>query len=394
MQVILLSCCKDKKLFCDKVENIYVSSNFSTSLEIAKSYADKIYVVSAKHSLLDLNDVIEPYEHTIASESYEYKRSWANDICLNLSNEFEANSKLIFLIGKEYSEQIRGNICLNKFNTYFPFKDSDDNYKKNWLNQARPNSTKSIHLDQFYSIVHELAENSNGYVPFGSFSVNSSFPQKGVYLFFEKNEYRLFHQNKLRVTRVGTHAVSKGSKSALWTRLRTHKGTSEGKGNHRSSIFRLHVGSALINKLALSSDSWGNGQSATKAIRSSEENIETMVSNYISQMFFLWLNVPGDSFANNDRAYIEKNIIALLAGPSGPIDVGSENWLGFNSANNAIPKSSLWNVNYVYDNYDPRFLDIFYKYAMATIGKADVPSHSLAPADWKVSSKTSQQKLF
>ena len=51
-------------------------------------------------------------------------------------------------------------------------------------------------------------------------------------------------------------------------------------------------------------------------------------------------------------------------------------------------KSGLWNVNFVEDLYDRRFLDIFEKYVEITIGLRPKINHSLAPRDWYPSKKS------
>ena len=50
------------------------------------------------------------------------------------------------------------------------------------------------------------------------------WPNQGVYFFFEPAETRSDGQTP-RVVRIGTHAVSKGSRTTLWTRLSTHRGS-------------------------------------------------------------------------------------------------------------------------------------------------------------------------
>lgn len=62
----------------------------------------------------------------------------------------------------------------------------------------------------------------------------------------EPGEYRTRKLHQLRIVRVGTHAVSTGSKATLWHRLRAHRGSKDGRGNHRASIFRRHAGAAMI----------------------------------------------------------------------------------------------------------------------------------------------------
>ena len=50
-----------------------------------------------------------------------------------------------------------------------------------------------------------------------------------------------------RIVRVGTHALTEGSGTKLWSRLSPHGGQPKsGGGNHRGSIFRLIVGTAIM----------------------------------------------------------------------------------------------------------------------------------------------------
>ena len=69
------------------------------------------------------------------------------------------------------------------------------------------------------------------------------WPKRGVYFFFKPGETR--RDGTPRVVRVGTHALKTGSGTSLWDRLSKHRGNlagrSPGAGNHRGSIFRLHV---------------------------------------------------------------------------------------------------------------------------------------------------------
>jgi hypothetical protein len=81
-----------------------------------------------------------------------------------------------------------------------------------------------------------------------------SWPNRGVYFFFDPIQSRTDTGSGLRLIRVGTHALKAGSKTTLWKRLSQHKGTAKsGGGNHRGSIFRLLVGDALLPMLSLCS---------------------------------------------------------------------------------------------------------------------------------------------
>jgi len=187
-----------------------------------------------------------------------------------------------------------------------------------------------------------------------------NWPRRGVYFFFEHGEYRSSGPG-LRVIRVGTHAVSAGSRTTLWSRLRTHRGVLGGGGNHRGSIFRLHVGAALL----ASGDypdkvrrSWGSGSSAPREVRRSEHALECAVSRYIGKMPFLWLEADDEPGPNSIRRYIERNAVALLSAASRlGIDRPSEDWLGRSCPHEAVRASGLWNVDSVFEEYEPAFLD-------------------------------------
>ena len=83
-----------------------------------------------------------------------------------------------------------------------------------------------------------------------------------------------------------------------------------------------------------------------------------MVSEYIGQMPFLWLNVNDAPGPKSSRGMIERNAIALLSGYSCPVAYSpSIEWLGQYSDRERVRLSGLWNNNHVDETYDPSFLD-------------------------------------
>ena len=218
-------------------------------------------------------------------------------------------------------------------------------------------------LDRFYTILSKLEESEQQGLRLASYNGRSPLPARGVYFFREPGEYRLSKPSSLRIVRVGTHAVSANSKSTLWGRLKTHLGTRSGGGNHRGSIFRLHVGAALLAREGVPVRTWGVGSSAPPDLRASvaaqaaEAVYERKVSEYIGAMTVLWVDVPDEPGPSSLRAFIERNAIALLSNRFVPIEPASAGWLGNHSPRGEIRKSRLWNLNHVGQKYDPRFLD-------------------------------------
>ncbi|EMR74531.1 hypothetical protein MBGDF03_01182, partial [Thermoplasmatales archaeon SCGC AB-540-F20] len=119
-------------------------------------------------------------------------------------------------------------------------------------------------VDEFYSIINQLKEKTKGMRLLSHCDGKMNWPKKGIYFFFENNELK--NNGNLRIVRIGTHALKTGSKTTLWNRLRQHRGNigglHPGGGNHRGSIFRLHVGSAIISKNGIQVPTWSKGNTA------------------------------------------------------------------------------------------------------------------------------------
>lgn len=211
-------------------------------------------------------------------------------------------------------------------------------------------------IDEFYILIDRLTEifpqrklsDCNG---------KMIWPEQGVYFFFEKGQFR--ENGEPRIVRVGTHAVTENSKAILWKRLRCHKGTKNGYGHHRTSVFRDLVGRAIINKERIQINTWKLDR-LDKTQKLDEKEVESKVSNVIGDMPFIVLNVPGESGKNNMRAFIETNSIALLSNrdKKQKIDLPTDDWLGYITGHSAVTESGLWNSDDTEKNYNSKIIKI------------------------------------
>jgi hypothetical protein len=388
-RICLISCVSSKADSKKKASELYLSPLFKGAKEFATRNFDHWYILSAKYGLVSPDAVIEPYEKTLNKMSRKDRRNWAHNVFKKLKETTKTKDEITFIAGSRYREDLapllleRGNkICV-------PMEGLGIGKQLQWLSKHNNTTGRHNHLEEFYNLLKDLEKALGGRRKLKDCNGRMSWPQRGVYFFFEPGEYRNNNKNESRVVRVGTHMVSRGSKATLWNRLKTHRGKEDGGGNHRGSVFRLHVGDAMIKRSAgkISLPSWSNGQSASPEIRKRESELEREVSEYIGNMPLLWLNIPDAAGPASDRAFIEKNSIALLCGPKGSVDKPSKEWLGNFSSNDTIQKSGLWNVNYVGSNYDQRFLDVFAKYVNAIAGRCSTPDKSIAPKDWYTADK-------
>ena len=214
-------------------------------------------------------------------------------------------------------------------------------------------------LKRFYAILDSLSIKTGGMRLLSECTGRMDWPVRGVYFFQENGENRTDTGSGPRVVRVGTHALKAGSRTTLWNRLSQHKGPAKtGGGNHRGSIFRLIVGTALMDVSGESVTTWGQGSSAPREIRNKEQDLEKRVSHTIGSMPFLWLEIADNPGPDSLRGYIERNAIALLSNHNKPpMDAASPLWLGHHCNREKVRNSGIWNQNHVDEDYDPAFLD-------------------------------------
>jgi len=227
-----------------------------------------------------------------------------------------------------------------------------------------------VHVKRFYEILEELEQRSFGIHRLADCHAQLQWPQRGVYFFMENGEIRKDSGSGPRIVRVGTHALKSGSKSTLWRRLSQHKGQVRSHGgNHRGSIFRLVVGTALIKRDELEYPSWGRDSNASSEVRDYEKPLERRVSEVIGNMQVLCLAVEDQPGPDSMRGFIERNSISLISNHNrNAIDPPSTSWLGYDCDRQKMQSSGLWNTRHVDEECDPSFLDIMETLVRKAVG--------------------------
>jgi uncharacterized protein DUF6884 len=387
--VCIVSCTAHKRDTRMPAENLYSSDLFYKSRRFAQANFDSWLILSAKHGLIKPDQVIEPYDCNLGSLSAVERATLSKKVFRQASLlSIEDGARLTSICGEDYEDLLdeAGITFVRRLEFALPI-----GKKIKALGEATDPCKSQDHLEAAYKTIARLAKSSK---PLRLKEVvGQAMPQAGVYLFFDEREKRMKDLSSLRVVRVGTHGVASGSKATLRNRMRTHFGTGSGDGNHRSSIFRLHVGRSFLNaQLASSVGSWGAMES-DKSVLLAERQLEQIVSKYLSELYVALIDVPGMSDKTNDRAYIEQNLIALFSNKCKPLDPPGYQWLGSHSDKREIRKSGLWNVNHVGQRFDPEFLDIFDYYASVTLGDKPIPTQPIAPANWQARVRENDMQL-
>ncbi|WP_048171255.1 DUF6884 domain-containing protein [Methanosarcina siciliae] len=107
-KVVLISCVSKKLPYKAKAKDLYISSLFKYNLKYAKSLnPDKVFILSAKYGLIDLEREIEPYDKTLNNMPSEEIKKWADCVIGQLKKEANPEEdEFIFLAGEKYRKYL------------------------------------------------------------------------------------------------------------------------------------------------------------------------------------------------------------------------------------------------------------------------------------------------
>jgi len=107
-KIVLVSCVKSKRKYPAKAKDLYTSTLFQSNLQYAYQLKpDAIYILSAKYGLLDLDQIIAPYEMTLNTMTEAEKKNWSRIVLDTLQKKANLKSDLfIFLAGKNYRKYL------------------------------------------------------------------------------------------------------------------------------------------------------------------------------------------------------------------------------------------------------------------------------------------------
>ncbi len=104
--VALVACVKTKLPHASAAQDLYTSSLFRFARQYAELVADRWFILSAKHGVLEPTEVIEPYEQTLKTMRKAERERWSHRVREQLSERLTTSSSVIFLAGQRYCEGI------------------------------------------------------------------------------------------------------------------------------------------------------------------------------------------------------------------------------------------------------------------------------------------------
>lgn len=109
--IILISCGAKKEKTPQRAEDLYIGGYFKKTLLYAKYLSKKnnaeIFILSAKYGVLELNEIIKPYDLTLNNKSKKHKKAWSYKVITQLQYKIKKTDKIIFLAGVNYIKYLK-----------------------------------------------------------------------------------------------------------------------------------------------------------------------------------------------------------------------------------------------------------------------------------------------
>ena len=115
MNIAFISCVKEKRIGKYKAKHLYTSDFFRKSFGYCSSKYDKVYILSAKYGLLELEEEIENYEMTLNDFSKVEKVEWSVMVYNQMENKIDDSDDLFFYVGNNYREHLLPMLSNNCF---------------------------------------------------------------------------------------------------------------------------------------------------------------------------------------------------------------------------------------------------------------------------------------
>ncbi|MDH6674286.1 cytoplasmic iron level regulating protein YaaA (DUF328/UPF0246 family) [Paenibacillus sp. LBL] len=100
----MISCAKTKQSSPCKAKDLYISDLFTKAKKYAESNYDSYFILSAKHGLLDPEEIIEPYDLTLNNQKKDFIEEWSINVSKQLQDTLEEGVSLYFHAGFKYRQ--------------------------------------------------------------------------------------------------------------------------------------------------------------------------------------------------------------------------------------------------------------------------------------------------
>ena len=99
-----IACSKTKKAYSSQARYLYQGSLFKKALKYAEKNYKFVYILSAKHGVVSLEQILNPYEKTLNNMNKQERKEW-NKLVTQQIQEKNLKRPFVFFTGKLYRSQ-------------------------------------------------------------------------------------------------------------------------------------------------------------------------------------------------------------------------------------------------------------------------------------------------
>lgn len=130
MRVALISCVKSKRKGRHKAKDLYTSPLFRFAWSYAFHHFDEVYILSARHGLLNPNQRIQSYDTALKNMPITERKRWARKVASELQRLVIDDTEIHLLCGQKYREFLPSLLPRLKF--FAPLESLSIGYQLQW----------------------------------------------------------------------------------------------------------------------------------------------------------------------------------------------------------------------------------------------------------------------
>jgi hypothetical protein len=111
--VALIGCGKKKLDGKHRARDLYTGPLFKAALAHATRTADEVFILSAAHGLLPLDQEVDSYDRPLRAASKSERQGWAYRVCLDLRRRMSRRAfEVVIYAGQTYADPVESYLAL------------------------------------------------------------------------------------------------------------------------------------------------------------------------------------------------------------------------------------------------------------------------------------------
>jgi len=107
-KIAFIACSKSKRTTPCRARDMYTGALFRKALKYTECRFEKVLILSALYGVVDLNQIITPYERTLNTMPLKERKEWAAGVWEQIKKRKIEKKELWFFTGYKYHEFFKG----------------------------------------------------------------------------------------------------------------------------------------------------------------------------------------------------------------------------------------------------------------------------------------------